>query len=1005
LAETTGTGTSAGFRMKGDSSADYTLFTTQGTNQFAIYDNANSAQRFTLNSDGNVGIGTANPLRILHVKSGAGTAQFESTTTSGTIYFADTGSTVIDNQGIGSRGNSIAISAGGLDRLTIDSTGAATFSSSVTATTFLGDLNGTINTVTTAVTKANSTNDTTVATTAFVQNLIGTIPAGLVFQGTWNAATNTPTLTSGTGTTGNFYIVSVAGTTSLDGITDWQVGDWAVFVEQGATDAWEKVDNSSVLDGSGTGQTVALWSGSGTSNTLTDAPITVSGNNTTFAGTINSGYITSTAGATFAGTVTTDGLFVNASATGNAKIVAADQAYARLAIDNLNGQEWNLIAGTAGASNSGFGIYDADAAATRLQITSAGNVGIGTTSPSHKLTVSRATEAAAYQININNDGGISNGNFTGIRFSQDAGGTTELGNIKLHYYSTGATDLSFGTRYDTQAIYIKNGGNVGIGTTSPGNKLHVVGSATVSTSILVPGASTANALMHRFGTGGGSGSYTTLDVIKTADTSGDFVFMAYAAGVAASTSSPKLIFGQYDATPSNGAVMTIDTSNERVGIGTTNPGQKLSVNGSIESLADGHGEGGQVILRSAPSGTRRWNIDNYGTSNELRLFTEADSDGSAGAVKVLITEAGNVGIGTTSPGAQLEVMSTTGGTLRLKRDDGSVTTDETLGTLEFYTNDGDGAHIASYVRGLGADLAGQNYGRFGALSFGVSMTANTDAVEAMRIDLSGNLGIGTDNPGRKLTVQGADDGTMQLRLMGTASQTSYWDIGREAASTGQFRFIASRNGTVITPMVIDDQTGNVGIGTTSPSGKLNVNVENAISTVTISRGGSDLTAGTALGNIVFPADYSGTPTNYASIDAYANALSGVRGSLDFKVKSTDGSLLTGMTVYGTNSGANVGIGTTAPSGKLQIGNGTSNSPSSVAILSADGGNAVLNALSLVNSRAAADGNGTSINFHNANNYGATGRITSIQDSGTNASLRFSVYNSTDDALVERITLT
>jgi hypothetical protein len=70
------------------------------------------------------------------------------------------------------------------------------------------DLNGTINTVTTAVTKANATNDTTVATTAFVQNLIGTIPAGLVFQGTWNAATNTPTLTSGTGTTGNFYIVS-----------------------------------------------------------------------------------------------------------------------------------------------------------------------------------------------------------------------------------------------------------------------------------------------------------------------------------------------------------------------------------------------------------------------------------------------------------------------------------------------------------------------------------------------------------------------------------------------------------------------------------------------------------------------------------------------------------------------------------------------------------------------------------------------------------------------------
>ena len=120
-----------------------------------------------------------------------------------------------------------------------------------------------------------------------LQNLIETIPAGLVFQGTWNADTNTPTLANGTGTTGHFYIVSTEGSTNLDGITDWKVGDWAVFVEQGATDAWEKVDNSSVLDGSGTGGTVTGWAGSGTSNTLTNAPITYSGNNTTFAGDID----------------------------------------------------------------------------------------------------------------------------------------------------------------------------------------------------------------------------------------------------------------------------------------------------------------------------------------------------------------------------------------------------------------------------------------------------------------------------------------------------------------------------------------------------------------------------------------------------------------------------------------------------------------------------------------------------------------------------------------------
>lgn len=67
-----------------------------------------------------------------------------------------------------------------------------------------------------------------------------TVPGGLVYQGTWNASTNTPTLASGTGTKGDYYVVSVAGSTDLDGITDWQPGDWATF--NGT--AWQKVDNT-----------------------------------------------------------------------------------------------------------------------------------------------------------------------------------------------------------------------------------------------------------------------------------------------------------------------------------------------------------------------------------------------------------------------------------------------------------------------------------------------------------------------------------------------------------------------------------------------------------------------------------------------------------------------------------------------------------------------------------------------------------------------------------------
>ena len=70
--------------------------------------------------------------------------------------------------------------------------------------------------------------------------LNGEIFTGLDFQGSWNASTNTPTLASGVGTTGEFYIVSVAGTTNLDGITNWGVGDWAMF----SGSAWQRVEGN-----------------------------------------------------------------------------------------------------------------------------------------------------------------------------------------------------------------------------------------------------------------------------------------------------------------------------------------------------------------------------------------------------------------------------------------------------------------------------------------------------------------------------------------------------------------------------------------------------------------------------------------------------------------------------------------------------------------------------------------------------------------------------------------
>jgi len=66
---------------------------------------------------------------------------------------------------------------------------------------------------------------------------------GLSYQGSWNASTNTPTLTSSVGVNGYYYIVSVAGSTNLNGITDWQVGDWAIF--NGTV--WQKIDQTNLV--------------------------------------------------------------------------------------------------------------------------------------------------------------------------------------------------------------------------------------------------------------------------------------------------------------------------------------------------------------------------------------------------------------------------------------------------------------------------------------------------------------------------------------------------------------------------------------------------------------------------------------------------------------------------------------------------------------------------------------------------------------------------------------
>jgi hypothetical protein len=76
-----------------------------------------------------------------------------------------------------------------------------------------------------------------------IQNQINSLVGGVEYMGTWDASSNTPFLQSSVGTQGDYYVVSNPGTTNLNGITSWAIGDWVIF--NGTT--WQKVDNTDAV--------------------------------------------------------------------------------------------------------------------------------------------------------------------------------------------------------------------------------------------------------------------------------------------------------------------------------------------------------------------------------------------------------------------------------------------------------------------------------------------------------------------------------------------------------------------------------------------------------------------------------------------------------------------------------------------------------------------------------------------------------------------------------------
>ena len=147
------------------------------------------------------------------------------------------------NSAITINGNTVSL--GGSATIPSNTTNPLTISTGLSGTSFDGSSPVTIainNTGVTAGTYGNSSSFPIITVNA--QGQVTSVSTGAVpntYQGTWNASTNSPTLTSSVGTAGYYYIVSTAGSTNLNGITSWAVGDWAAF--NGSV--WQKIAGTS----------------------------------------------------------------------------------------------------------------------------------------------------------------------------------------------------------------------------------------------------------------------------------------------------------------------------------------------------------------------------------------------------------------------------------------------------------------------------------------------------------------------------------------------------------------------------------------------------------------------------------------------------------------------------------------------------------------------------------------------------------------------------------------